>query len=506
MALSQKRVHIVGESPYPHEQEAIRFAIDALPDTDPYHLWALIDYVDTSTARMYEIDLLIIGFSAIYLVEVKSGPGVYEGDSVDWWRTDDERRRYMDPPLISTNLKSKVIKSRLQAQLRNRKLTPWIEPLVFLSHENTTLKFDPDGVVRVVTRKNFTEAICFGRFPGADGRRRPRISRPQIDACLKGLAAIGFRPRKGKARAGSYELQGILQDGPGYQDRLAVHHQQPKMRRRARTYLVPSQTSVEQRQKLRRAADREAMLLADVREHPNVLHCYDYVDDAPLGPTVLFDSFDGGIPLDAFIRQYPELSFSERTILLEQVARAVHFCHQQGVIHGALTPEAVLVRQISAKQAEQRAHPGGRTKSTIEVRLYNFQLGFSADVNATSHWTTLTADSWLVYQAPELFHDPHGRSPQTDVFSLGAIACFIFTGKPPADTLGDAHEILQRCGYYDPRLIDDAIPDQLAAAIEFATYLRFANRADDVGEWIELLLGELAQSSIEASPNRKRPN
>ena len=47
MALSHGRVVAVGETLYPHEQEGIDFAIQALPDTDPYHLWALIDLLDT---------------------------------------------------------------------------------------------------------------------------------------------------------------------------------------------------------------------------------------------------------------------------------------------------------------------------------------------------------------------------------------------------------------------------------------------------------------------------
>ncbi len=66
---------------------------------------------------------------------------------------------------------------------------------------------------------------------------------------------------------------------------------------------MPQQTSVEMRQKLRRAADREAMLLSDVREHRNVLSFTDYVTDAPLGPTVLFDDFEGSMSLDAFLRK-----------------------------------------------------------------------------------------------------------------------------------------------------------------------------------------------------------
>ena len=74
MALSHARVVAIGETLYPHEQEGINFAIQALPDTDPYHLWALIDLLDKSTGRYVEIDLLILGYSCLSSSSSRPGP------------------------------------------------------------------------------------------------------------------------------------------------------------------------------------------------------------------------------------------------------------------------------------------------------------------------------------------------------------------------------------------------------------------------------------------------
>lgn len=233
MGLGKSRVAIVGESPYPHEQEAIKFAIDKLPNVDPYHLWALIDLLEPSSGRLHEIDLLIVGYSAIYLVEVKSGPGTYVGDSVDWWRTPpgELRSRWMDPPRKLANLKAKVVKSLLGYKLKNRNDAPWIEPLIFLSHENVTLKLEPDGIKGVVTRANFRQAITSHVFHGAPKDwRTPRINRTQMRAVVKALESIGFRKRKGKAHVGPYELGQVLAEGQGYKDREAVHRDQARLR------------------------------------------------------------------------------------------------------------------------------------------------------------------------------------------------------------------------------------------------------------------------------------
>ena len=75
MALSSGRKVIVGHTPYAHEREALELAFGILPDTDPFQVWANAELLEPSTGRLYEIDLLVLGYSALYLVEIKSGPG-----------------------------------------------------------------------------------------------------------------------------------------------------------------------------------------------------------------------------------------------------------------------------------------------------------------------------------------------------------------------------------------------------------------------------------------------
>jgi len=394
MTLAPSRVVIQGETPYAHEREAIDFVVDALPNTDPYHLWALLELLDPSTGRLYEIDLLVLGYSALYLIEVKSGPGVYEGDYQDWFRTDpgDDRKRYLENPLRLTNHKAKVLAGRLRAKIKDPRHVPWIEPLVFLSAEHLDLRFSNHGDQHVVTRQDLLRAVQHHDFTGAS-QARPRITAPAAREVAAGLRALGLRPRKGKLLAGAFELQDLLHEGTGYQDRHATHQQQPSITARARTYLVPAQTSIGRRQQLRRAADRESQLLWDVREHPSVLRISGYETDAPLGPTVLFDAFEGGAPLSSFLRHNPDLDFLDRVAIVEQVARALAYCHRKQIVHGALGPDAVLVRR------------GPETKA-LEVRLFNFQLGGGSEVEPTSHWSALASEPWALYQAPELRENP----------------------------------------------------------------------------------------------------
>lgn len=466
----------VGDSPYPWEREAIEFAFAAMPDLDPFHARALVDLVDPGTGSLYEIDLLVIGFSAIYLVEIKSHPGKIAGDEVDWtWTSPEGVTRYLENPLRLANHKAKVLRGLLDKDLRKAKSTervPWVQPLIFLSAEGLALDLTPAGNVAVVTRNTLAKALRFHDFPGhGGGHDSAKLSLTRTRALRQSFDRLGLRPRKDRLHVGPYELGSLLHETRTYQDREAVHREIAGMRRRARTYLVPGQTSQEARLKCRREADRDAQLLWDVREHPGILRLTEYVADAPLGPTLLFDPFEGAVPLPDHLRRH-KLEFSQRRAVVEQVGLALAYCHRREVYHGGLAPEAVLVRP----------RPDGEPP---EVRLWNFQFGHSLDVSPTLHRSNLASEPASAYQAPELFNNPAGHAVATDLFSLGALAYYLFTGQAPAQDGIDLQQRLDRDGFLDPRTAADNIPEPVADAIVQATQLARAARGDDIDAWLE---------------------
>jgi serine/threonine protein kinase len=489
MALSKNRIVSVGETPYAHERAGIEFVEKVLPDTDPYHLWALVELLDTATGKLHELDVVVLGYSCLYLVELKAYPGMIEGDSVDWIWVNDGQRLWRDNPRGLAKRKAQILKSRLERALPRGVRAPWVEPLIFLSDPEVKLNLEPEGKIGVVRRNDFCDAITRHQFPGADPRLQGRpIDRPTMRAIVQALQTIGFRPRKGKFHVGSYELGALIDETQTFQDREAVHRTIRTQRKRARTYLVPDQTSIERRQQLMRAAEREAQLLHEVREHPNILRLFDYVADAPLGPTVLLDDFDRGVPLDAFMRLEPALSFTDRLDILEQIARALAHCHRREIFHGGLCPSAVLVRRK------------GGEGTGVEVRVFNFQLGGSHAVEATSHWSALGTEAWAVYQAPELRRDPTIRSPEADIFSLGAIGYLLLTGQPPGNTIAEVEARMKARRCLDPRDASNEVPGQLAELIAMATSEVLAGRANDATEWIDLVLDSATSPSPPPPP------
>src|SRR5690606_1249503 len=141
-------------------------------------------------------------------------------------------------------------------------------------------------------------------------------------------------------------------------------------------------TSRDNRARLRRAAAREYQLLYSVREHAAVLSPQSYTEDAPLGPTLLFEDFEGGMRLDRFLARHPDLPFAKRIEILRQLAHGLSYCHKRSVVHGGLSPEAVLVRE--------RTDDEGKAK--LEARMFNFHLGSGESISATKHRSLLATD------------------------------------------------------------------------------------------------------------------
>ena len=131
---------------------------------------------------------------------------------------------------------------------------------------------DPGGATNLgITRKTLARALTHHEFPGSkpDEVRYP-VNTPMMRGVVQAIRDIGIRPSRGALIVGSYELTQLLDDGDNYQEWSARHASASSVLGRARVYLEPKQADVEQRRSLRRAAEREVLLLQDVREHRSI--------------------------------------------------------------------------------------------------------------------------------------------------------------------------------------------------------------------------------------------
>jgi len=496
MALSSSRIEEGGETHYTWERSGLDYVLKGLPDVDPYRAWTLMEFVVPGTGALYEIDMLVLSRQALYLVEIKSHPGILTGDARDWTFEHEGRRRSIENPLLLTGRKARALAGLLKKKLPYESRV-WVEPLVFVSHETVRNRLKESGRPKVVDRGTVLRAITHGEYPGAGRMRARAVNRPTMEAVRDALSRIGMRASRAARMVGQYQLGELLDEGQGYQEHIAEHTALDRHEARCRSYLAPKATTTERKSRLERAAHREADVLLRLGEHPNVLRCLEYHDSAPLGPALVFERFEGGEPLDLLIHRHPDLSFDDRLAIIQQVGEALHFCHRQDVVHRNLSPSSVLVKPRDGDTPPQ-------------VKLHDFQLAMQAEgTPGTLHLTTLAGDESVLYMAPEVLDDPARACAASDVFSLGALTWFVFTGQPPAASLKDRdHLLIDREGLRIGAVRDDLSAD-LDRVIAEATAYFVEDRWDHAQGWVELLLDaatrpEPAEPEAEVDPYEAR--
>ena len=487
VALPEGRIHRGRPTPFPWERQALDlvYAHDSLSDTDPHQAWELHELYDPASGRLYEIDLLFLSRHGLFLVEIKSHPGALTGDIVDWTFTEGGRRRTIECPFPGVNLKAKVLADLLRRQLGNER--PYVHAAVFLSNVGD-MRLDGGRPPWLLLPKDVGAKLV----NGLDGRDAPRIvNRPMMKQLLQAAHRIGLRPSITARVVGGYQLGEIVDDGEGYQEHLAKNAAVERDQARVRSYLVPAATSTERRAQLHRAARREAQILAQIGQHPGILAYRSFVEDAPLGPAVLFEAFEDSLPLHAFVRQEPNLTFDERLGLLQQIVEAVAHCHRAGVLHRNLSPASVLVR----RSADGRIH----------VRLHRFQTAAWIEHSSvgTRHFHELSQAVDRLYQAPEVLADPGKATYESDVFSVGCLAWLVLTGQHPAATLTEREQRIKGVRDGEGGLHPSSMRADLAIldeAISFATQPNLHARADDISEWFNsFVLEALTRPTVDIS-------
>ena len=497
-------------SDFAWEREALAYLQAGLPDCEPYRVWANFEFI-ADDGSVYEVDALVLTSTGFWFVEIKSWPGPVTGDSHTWaWHPQDGRSvRHYDNPIRLANAKSKKLRSLLQRQRALKKLDlPFLEARIFLSHEKVQPNFDTLGGKHVCVRDR--QAGPQGAYPGIIatlkgtdaasaerlGRRNwRRVNTPLAKAITQAMSQAGIRPSNRARRVGQDWLLGdLLEDGPGWQDFLAKHqgYKDKEVVARVRVFGVGQKGITPPRESLERAARREYEALRNLPAHPGILRPERFTD-SERGPALIFPHDSGAVRFDHFLEAKGEqLAVDERLTFLRRLAETVAWAHEHQLIHRALSPQNILVRQ-----AEQ----GPPTLQVINWQTVSWanDTAVSRTRTGTSHPEALVEEPSLVYMAPEARNASSG-SPAgagADVFSLGAIAYRLFAGKPPAtDVLDLTQKIREGEGLQLAAVVDGVVPS-LVELVAWSTHPSVSDRlldsARDFLDHLEKVEDELTQ-------------
>jgi serine/threonine protein kinase len=485
MALSGTRWKRFAESRFPHERVALEFLSQGLPDTDPTLLYSNFEFI-ADDGSVNEVDALVVTRAGVFLVEIKSRGGIVSGNRHSWDWEKDGHTLSIDSPLMLANAKARKLADLIgkQRAFRNER-RPWVEALVFLSAQGISVRLPESERMRICEREprdkapGLFPALLHREYFGSAPTQRITIDRPTAKRVMHALDEAGIRPSQRQRRVGDYILDHLIEENPlfAYQDFHAEHPTTHAVRR-VRLYSVAG-TDGATRDVVRRGALQEFQILESL-DHPGILRALDF-QEHELGPAILFRREADEIRLDHFLRQRgPTLSLEVRLDLTRQVADAVRYAHSHRVVHRALSPKSILVIQPASDRPQ--------------VRLFNWQAGrllasgsssgSAASRSTTVHPSQYSEESSLVYLAPESVLDPRGRDPMADIFSLGAIAFHIVSGKPPAANAAELNQILaEHRGLPLTAALDGATP-RLQELIREATCTDLLLRTETAADFL----------------------
>lgn len=468
-------------SQFPWEQEALDYVRRHL---GPWALgaWANFEFLAQHGA-IYEVDLMVLTRDRLYLIEIKSWTGILKGDSTTWFLKDGERYKVVDNPLFLTNSKSKVLKGLLGAQMAFRQPkadVPYIQPLVFLSSKTLDCQLEEYARQNITFRDEIAKPGVVQTL-ASDASKPARLDRGTARRLQDAIEQAGIRPLQRSRTVGDYRLKDILQEGPGYQDRLGEHQSLEGVTRRIRHFLITRAASQEERDMVRRAAEREFRLVESFR-HPGILRPQDFKVHE-YGPALLYEHDPEALRLDLFLEAHlDDLGLEERLDLWRQVVDALRYAHSRKVLHRGLSPRSILV-----------ADPTTRPR----ILVTDWQTGsHMGSTTGTIHVQDLVETAATAYVAPEALTAPEKAGEFSDLFSLGALGYLIVSGCPPArDHLG-LHQLLSRQRGLQLSSVQDGVPQKLDELVFRCTQAEVGERPPSTEHLLQKLdeiLHELRQ-------------
>jgi serine/threonine protein kinase len=219
----------------------------------------------------------------------------------------------------------------------------------------------------------------------------------------------------------------------------------------------------------RRAFFREARLASGL-SHPQIVSIVDFGDDPAYGVYMVMELIDGE-PLRKVLGSRGRFPLKQAGELMLQIADAIRYVHEKGVVHCDIKAENVLL-------VTERSELGRRA---FRAKLLDFGLA-RAQANPTE---SVNIQGTPAYLAPERIKGA-APAPSMDIYALGILFYELLTGSPP--WLGAMHLVLACHVNEQPRAVSEVIgqtvDERVEAFIKKALAKDPAARHPTVGQFI----------------------
>lgn len=498
----------VTSSQFDHEREGLEYLRERVPRRSPYRVWTNFEFRDTR-GGWHEVDALLLGQDALYLLELKHFYGSIAGNDRTWARNG----RSESSPLMLARRKAQYLATKLKEvylaeagphpEVSVRDIVPWVQEAVFLHHRATRVLLPESSRIGLYGLDELESTP--GGLPGISrlieephGRGRPiRPDQEEILAYL--LKRIGLVQRR-EREVGSWVVVdgGAIDEGEGWQDWQASGKETGAPAR----IRFQIHATDEERRIARRIADHEFVVMRRLN-HDGLIRPIDVVNDDQLGRGVVYDWDPSLERLDHWLEDHAEgADLALRLQIIREIGEVLEYAHGKGLVHRHLSPRTIWIGPASGPDA------------TITVKVSDWSAVGSSQEDASrpgvtqhvEHTTREDEAPLRTFAAPEGAWSANAASrPALDQFSLGAIAYYLFVGKAPAASPQELMMRLREQSGLDLWVDIPELPESIRDAVRKATSAGPAGRHASIRDFLDALdRTEQPASDEELDPRNAR--
>ena len=402
----------IGQPANESERQAIGFLRDHLPEG-----WLIFHNFEMRQGQeVFEIDIAILTYHAVYLVDVKGTRGNIDVYGSKWYP---EGRQPFHSPLAKLRHHAKVMANIIRESntglIELRKAH--VHATVLLTCDDATV-FDQASIDSPDVT-DFKHCLKYFRDKSRiSSNRLDNISRfhTQITKAITGNAkpkstALVFRDWQveeklgGTDRYSEYRAKHNLLGKSGGNVRLRVYHADPYQEEETRKAEFKKISNAYQ-------------AVAHMPTQANVLAVKDlFITDDEHKVVLVTEDLPGQALRLHINKSSLALTFDQKLQVMRDVLSALDHSHRHEVIHRNLNPDAILVTM------------GG------QARVTGFDYARVGKNRASTIADQVIDDLEAAYQAPECFKDPTHASIASDLYATGLIFYELLTGELPFENV-----------------------------------------------------------------------